>query len=737
MDYSKKYTIKKHGGLGSGGNGVVKTAIAVATGEEVALKCLSEEALGDKEKHERFEDEVNTMLQAGKMIKGIIPILDYSIEDGWYVMPVAERIKDHCKKVDDVVSGVLEIAETLAELHKVGLSHRDIKPDNILYYDGRWVLCDFGLVDIPDNPHNLTKNTKRIGAVRTIAPEMTRYPKDADGRLADVYSLAKSLWMLLTGKNDGFEGRYVVTDKSMSLHEYDQLKEVHLVEIDELLNKATQNFPDDRPTMEDFVKDLREWQQVKDDDWKKARSNWNFIKRFLFQGNTPQRSCWMNPRDILHVLNVLSMLPTDIHLFFPNHGWMEFTKAEPTRTEPSCLDIYTPLGIYRVKLGQLLFESFLQPSWDYFMLEAEQLEPAVGTEMDEWAEEVVEDGNGKLVSAVDAMYGVYDYDTGEKLPKGSKLITRCLKGKFLILLKQGPYNMIPQMDDGRHANCESGEFRKYIEQLEKLFILNKFVEKGTWRKMLGHVVDHCPFKPVREMVDTSNVIESDPDFVKNNMTGFDFSKVIANYAGMPTGKAKYRFIFHASTIVDFFNRMLTDKEFILCKDGHVREVEYKSADIFEATDREAALAIGKELSTAIEEFCNGKVWKMEQPYFSIEITKTGTPSHLFSKEEIKELMIAADDRHENTLVIDEDGNARIIADREDACVYPVVHPTWCARKVYVGKYSTLPDLDISYHNCLGKWYDYLTEGVGQTMDDYEEHQETDEELVKMIEGMRE
>ena len=32
MDYSKKYTIKKHGGLGSGGNGVVKTAIAVAMG---------------------------------------------------------------------------------------------------------------------------------------------------------------------------------------------------------------------------------------------------------------------------------------------------------------------------------------------------------------------------------------------------------------------------------------------------------------------------------------------------------------------------------------------------------------------------------------------------------------------------------------------------------------------------------------------------------------------------------
>lgn len=737
MDYSQKYTIKKHGGLGSGGNGVVRTAIVVATGEEVALKCLSEDAMADKEKRERFEDEVNTMLKAGKMITDIIPILEYSIEDGWYVMPVADKIKDHCETVDDVVNGVLGIAETLVELHKVGLSHRDIKPDNMLYYDGRWVLCDFGLVDIPDNPHNLTKNAKRIGAVRTIAPEMTRYPKDADGRLADVYSLAKSLWMLLTGNNDSFEGRYVVTDKSMSLHEYDQLKKVHLVEIDELLNKATQNFPDDRPTMEDFAKALRDWQQVKGNEWRKAESNWNFIKRFLFQGNTPQRSCWMSPTDILHVLNVLSMLPIDIHIFFPNQGWMEFTKAERARSEAGCIDIYTPLGIYRVKLGQLLFESFHHPSWDYFMLEAEHLEPAVGIEADEWAEEVVEDGNGKLVSAVDAMYGVYDYDTGEKFPQESKLIARCLKGKFLIILKQGPYNMIPQMDDGRHAYCESGEFRKYIEQLEKLFALKNLVEKETWRKVLDHVVEHCSFKPVSEIMDTSDVIESDPDFVKNNMKSFDFSRVTAKYAGMPRGKAKYRFRFHAPTIVGFFNLVQTDKELMLCKDGHVREAEHKSADIFEATNREAALIIDKELSSVIEEYCNGKVWTLEQPYFSIEIIKTGTPSHLFSKEEIKELMIAADDRHDNILVIDEDGNARIISDRADTCVYPVVHHTWCARNVYVGKYSTLPDLDSCYHYCLGKWYDYLLEGVGQTMVDYEEHHETDEELVKKIKEIRE
>ena len=70
-------------------------------------------------------------------------------------------------------------------------------------------------------------------------------------------------------------------------------------------------------------------------------------------------------------------------------------------------------------------------------------------------------------------------------------------------------------------------------------------------------------------------------------------------------------------------------------------------------------------------------------------------------------------------------------------MYPVVHPTRCTRKVYVGKYSTLLDLDISNHDCLGKWYDYLTEVVGQTMDEYEDHQETGGDLVKMIDEIGE
>lgn len=732
MDYTEKYTVKKHGGLGCGGNGEVRIAIHNDTGESIALKCLSKEAMVNQEKRERFEDEIITMLKAGEIINGIIPILDYSVEGGWYVMPIAEKIKDHIKNVDDIVNGIIEIAKTLTELHKRGLSHRDIKPDNMLYYGGRWVLCDFGLVDIPDNPHNLTKNDKRIGATRTLAPEMSRYAKDADGRKADVYSLAKTLWIMLTGNKDGFEGRYTVTDTSISLHEYPHLREEHLVEIDELLNAATRNDPDERPTMEDFVMAMMKRQTTKDDHWKRAESNWNFVKRFLFQKNAPQRSCWMSPVDILEVLNVISVLPIDCHLFFPDRGWMEFERVEPSRTEAGCLDIYTPIAIYRVKLGKLIFESFNWASMDYFMLEAEPMEPAVGTEMDEWSEEVVEDGNGRLVSAVDAMYGVYDYDTGEKLPEGSRLLVRCLKGKFLMILKYGPYNMIPMMDDGRHNNCTNDEFRSYVEQLEKVFAMHSLLEEDAWRRMLDEVVEHCPYIPKRVLPDTSDEIKTDPNFVKDNMWMFDFKGVMDKYDGMPVGKAKYRYVFHPSTIVDIFKKLLTDKEFYLCKDGHLRELGPDSTDIYEATDRKAALLIGRELSDVIESYCSGKVWKLEQPYFSIDIIKAGHPNFLFSKDEIKELMTAADDRHDNILVIDEDGVAHMIVDKDATSVYPVVHQTWCARKVYVGRYSNLLELDSAYHYCLGKWLDYLEQGIGQQMEDHDNHHESDAELEEKI-----
>ena len=92
----------------------------------------------------------------------------------------------------------------------------------------------------------------------------------------------------------------------------------------------------------------------------------------------------------------------------------------------------------------------------------------------------------------------------------------------------------------------------------------------------------------------------------------------------------------------------------------------------------------------------------------------------------------ADDRVNNTLVIDEDGYPHILTNQSEAKFYPVVNETWHERNNYVGKYSNLPDLKSAYHYSLGKWRDYLKNGVGQAMDDYDDYLESDEELIKDI-----
>lgn len=732
-DYSSKYTVhRKRSVLGCGGNGDVRRATSKESGNIVALKCLNKSAKANKEKVLRFEDEISTMIQAGKQIKGIIPIIDYSIKGCWYVMPIAEGIKGRSNSIEEIIAGILQVAETLVGIHAIGLSHRDIKPDNMLYYNDRWVLCDFGLVDIPDNPHNLTKNSTRVGAVKTIAPEMSRNAKDADGKKADVYSLAKSLWILLTNNDDSFEGHYEVTDASMSLHEYKDLRRQHLVEIDELLEAATKNEPNERPTMAQFVSRLKLWQEINKDVRKQQISNWNFLKQYLFHGDGPQRCVWEAPTEIMRVMNLISLLPLYSHLFFPDRGWVEYQKVE-IATEPGCLDIYTSFGIFRIYLGRLFYESFNQPYWNYFMLEAEPMSVVVGAEVDTYYERVVEDRPSHYVSGVDSMYGVYDYETGKMFPQGARVIMRCLKGKFLIVLKYGPYNQITPMDDGRHANCSSDEFRDYVDSLQKLFSLRGLVEETVWEKMYDSLVSGCPFIPNRVLpeVATDN-IKGDPMFVKNNWPKFDFHSFLSKFSGLPAGKAKYRFSFHLKNDEDLMKMLRSGKERCLCKDGYIRELKNDSEDIFDATDRESAIEILKGIEEVVNSYCDGKVNSINKPYFSVKIIKTGHPEYLFTLDDIRTLMLEADDRVNNTLVIDENGHARLLSNQSEVQFYPVINETWCARNKYVGKYSTLSDLESSYHYSLGKWRDYLSTGIGQQMDDYDGYHESNEELLRQI-----
>lgn len=98
-----------------------------------------------------------------------------------------------------------QLAEAAAALHRAGVVHRDIKPDNALLTRGpeqRAKLIDLGLARVGEAGHALPVSTAEsalLGTYEYMAPEQWASPKRVGDR-ADVYSLGAALFELLTGR---------------------------------------------------------------------------------------------------------------------------------------------------------------------------------------------------------------------------------------------------------------------------------------------------------------------------------------------------------------------------------------------------------------------------------------------------------------------------------------------------------------------------------------------------------
>lgn len=459
-DAFNEWTIEKY--LGGGGNGDVWQASKPGEAHR-AIKFLR---TINKENYARFKIEIDTLEKLGR-IDGIIPLLEKFIPDDkstgtpWFSMPIATSFSDYIKNKNsgEIVNGFIDLAKVIEHLHANKIAHRDIKPANFLFHDGRLCLSDFGLVKYPER-ETITPPKRDVGAKFTMAPEMRRTAHLADGLPADIYSLAKSLWIALTKVELGFDGQYNPAS-TLALSNY--LPETYTTTLDRLLVECTDTDPNLRPKIGDFISRLKEWEKIADDFHTRNLAEWTELTHKLFPMGAPERSSWKNIDSICAVLSEISKVKALNHMFYPTGGGNTITGVSRA-AEKGMIALHIGEKMVEIlKPAKLTYESFgSDTSWSYFRLEVAPVEPtkiknSIG--MDGISETLTE-----ITPGVYAPYKCWDYGelNGKPLPESARPISRFLKGSFVFFSTRSAYNLDSSTYDARHNKMNEEEFRAYI-----------------------------------------------------------------------------------------------------------------------------------------------------------------------------------------------------------------------------------------------------------------------------------
>jgi eukaryotic-like serine/threonine-protein kinase len=197
--------------LGVGGMASVYRAHDLRLDRDVAVKVLLPNLAADAALATRFDREARALAAAAH--PSVVAVFDVEPRDPatgrepFYVMELcdggslAERLADRARlDPADLARTISAVAAGLAELHRRGLVHRDVKPHNILFCGGRPRLADFGLATsgAPSEMTALTAAGTTMGTLAYLAPELLAASPATPA--SDVYALAVVAFQGLTGR---------------------------------------------------------------------------------------------------------------------------------------------------------------------------------------------------------------------------------------------------------------------------------------------------------------------------------------------------------------------------------------------------------------------------------------------------------------------------------------------------------------------------------------------------------
>lgn len=452
--------------LGVGGNGEV-WEVSSNGYENHAMKLLK---TTDAHIYERFKAE--THILSNIKHDGIIPLIDFHLPDDinidtpWFIMPKAISFEQYAedKTPIELARQFVLLGDTLSYLHSRGISHRDIKPANILFYNDRLYLADFGLVKYPGK-ERITPEKRDVGAKFTMAPEMRREASLADGLPADVFSLAKSLWIVLTKQEKGFDGQY---NPSSILAIKNYCDGLYTTPLDNLLSESTDTDAFKRPDAKTFTSRLVEWIDLNKNFHKRNLSEWLDVQQVIFPISSPSQATWTDIDSICSVLNEIGSRPSLNYMFYPTRGGMDLLGASKAEENGMLALHVRGSQVAILKPNKLTYESVgFHPEWNYFRLEAAEVEPTgIDSNMrnDDTSERLLEIEPGKYVEYDCWPKGEYN---GAPLPEDARPVGRYVKGVFILFSKRSLYNINNDTCDALHERISEVEFREFIKKAAK------------------------------------------------------------------------------------------------------------------------------------------------------------------------------------------------------------------------------------------------------------------------------
>ena len=250
--------------IGAGGMSDVYKAKDHVLGRFVAIKVLRTEFSEDRTFVAKFRTEAQSA--AGLEHPNIVNIYDVGSEEGLYfiVMEYVEGItlKTYIEKKGQLsfkesVSIAIQVARGIEAAHNKQITHRDIKPQNIIIStEGKVKVTDFGIARAASSN---TISSDVMGSVHYSSPEQARNGF-VDGR-SDIYSLGIVMYEMVTGRVP-FDGDTTVAVAIQHLQEEITPPSTYApnlpISLEKIILKCTQKNPDRRyQTIEDLLADLR------------------------------------------------------------------------------------------------------------------------------------------------------------------------------------------------------------------------------------------------------------------------------------------------------------------------------------------------------------------------------------------------------------------------------------------------------------------------------------------------